>query len=119
QFGYLGFGASKTFPRVTPGSMNPQASPKALVWLLRDVDTACWHCWSQVVKLPTSVGFGMVRVPLFRAVPLGMEPRRTMSAGLEILLWPPPPICHSPNAIVLLVPSRICWIPQTLPCDPT
>jgi hypothetical protein len=61
----------------------------------------------------------MVKVPLFRAVPLVKVPAKTMSEGIETTFELPSPIRHSPNATVLLVPSLMSRIPMSLPISPT
>jgi hypothetical protein len=60
----------------------------------------------------------MINVPLFRAVPLGVNPTKTISVGSVTMFELPSPIPHSPKPIVLLVPSRTLRIPIVWPSTP-
>src|SRR5262245_9789082 len=86
QFGYFGFGGSRTLPRVVAMRPKAQHRPRLLVWFVRPPPVSCaaarqsfshvWKFWVQAGSLAAAiVGPG-------RVTPVGSLPRKMMSEGI-------------------------------------
>src|SRR4051795_7337157 len=109
QLGYFEFGGRRVLPMPRPASPSYQLSPTLLLFLMVPsvplAAPAHWmiHCWNGTD--PAGICVWASHQTLTFGGPLPM----LMTSWIESLFTSPSPIRHSPNAMVLLVPS---WIEE-------